>query len=198
MKIERRDGAGDAHQREDLGEVDRERGESGMTGELRVKCLRDSAVLPVRGTAGAAGYDISAASGCVIPARGKGTVDTGLAVSLPPGTYARIAPRSGLAYRHFIDVGAGVVDSDFRGEIKVILFNHSAEDFRVQAGDRIAQLILEHIDTPPVRKVTVLDGTDRGDDGFGSTGMHSFVQSTHKNEKREKKKSPSPSEPRSQ
>ena len=121
-----------------------------MTGELRVKCLRDNAVLPVRGTAGANGYDISVASGCVIPTHGKGSVDTSLAVLLPPGTYARIAPRSGLAYRHFIDVGVGIVDSDFQGEIKVILFNHSMEDFLVQAGDRIAQLILEHIDTPPV------------------------------------------------
>ena len=138
------------HQREDLGEVEREREESGMTGELRVKCLRDNAVLPVRGTARAAEYDISAASGCVIPAHGKGSVDTGLAVLLPPGTYARIAPRSGLAYQHFIDVGVGFVDSDFRGEIKVILFNHSVEDFLVQAGDQIAQLILECIDTPPI------------------------------------------------
>ena len=138
------------HQREDLGEVDRERKELGMTGELRVKCLRDNAVLPVRGTTRAVGYDISAANGCVIPAHGKGSVDTGLAVSLPPGTYARIAPRSGLVYQHFIDVGAGVVNSDFRGEIKVILFNHFVEDFPVQAGDRITQLILELIDTPPV------------------------------------------------
>ena len=198
VETEGRDGAGDMHQREDLGEVDREREESGMTGELRVKCLRDNAVLPIRGTVGAAGYDISAASGCVIPAHGKGSVDTGLAVSLPPGTYARIAPRSGLAYRHFIDVGAGVVDSDFRGEIKVILFNHFVEDFPVQAGDRIAQLILERIDTPPVQKVAVLEDTDRGNDGFGSTGTHSFVQSTQKNQKGKKKKSPSPSHPRSQ
>ena len=113
VETERRDGARDMHQREDLGEVDREREESGMTGELRVKCLRDNAVLPVRGTAGAAGYDISVASECVIPAHGKGSVDIGLAVSLPLGTYAQIAPRLGLAYQHFIDVGAGVVDSDF-------------------------------------------------------------------------------------
>ena len=77
-------------------------------------------------------------------------MDTGLAVSLPLGTYARIAPRSGLAYRHFIDVGVGIVDSDFQGEIKVILFNHFVEDFLDQAGDRITQLILERIDTPPV------------------------------------------------
>ena len=86
------------HQREDLGEVDKERGELGMIGELSVKCLWDNAVLPIRGTAGAAGYDISVASGCVIPAHRKGSVDTGLAVLLPLGTYARIAPRSGLAY----------------------------------------------------------------------------------------------------
>ena len=175
VETEGRDGARDMHQREDLGEIDTERGESGMTGELRVKCLRDNVVLPVRGIVGPARYDINAASRCVIPAHGQGSVDTGLAVLLPPGTYAQIAPHSGLAYRHFIDVGAGVVDLDFRGEIKVILFNHSVEDFPVQAGDQIVQLILESIDTPLVQKVTVLEDTDRGSDGFGSTGMQSFV-----------------------
>ena len=110
----------------------------------------------------------------------KGIVDTGLAALLPPGTYAQISPQLGLAYWHFIDVGAGVVDSDFRGEIKVILFNHSPEDFPIQAGDQIAQLILELIDTPLVQKVAVLDDTDCGDGGFGSTGMHSCIQSTPK------------------
>ena len=151
-ETEGRDGVGNMHQREDLGEVDREREELGMTGELRVKCLWDNAVLPVRGTAGAAGYDISAASGCVIPGHGKESVDIGLAVLLPPGTYTRIAPQSGLAYRHFIDVKASIVDSDVRGEIKVILFNHSVKDFPVQVGDRIAQLILECIDTRPSKR----------------------------------------------
>ena len=155
-------------------------------------------MLPVRGTTGAVGYDISVASGCVIPTHGKGSVDTGLVVLLPPGTYAQIAPQSGLAYWHFIDVGVGVVDSDFRGEIKVILFNHSMEDFIVQAGDQIAQFILERINTPPIRKVAVLEDTDRGDGGFGSTGTHSFDQSTPKNKKGKKKKNPSPSKPRSQ
>ena len=143
---------------------------TGETGELQVKLLRGNAVLPSRGSAGAAGYDLCAASNCIIPSRSKGIVVTGLAVSLPPGTYARIAPRSGLAIRNFIDVGAGVVDSDYRGEIKVILFNHSAEDFVVQAGDRIAQLILKRIETPQVKKVAALDDTDRGARGFGSTG----------------------------
>ena len=120
----------------------------------------------------------TAASNCIIPSRGEGTVGTGLVVSLPPGTYARIAPRSGLAIRNFIDVWAGVVDSDYRGEIKVILFNHSAEDFAVQAGDRIAQLILEKIETPQVKKVAALDDTDRGAGGFGSTGTKQLTQSS--------------------
>ena len=91
-------------------------------------------------------------------------------MSLPLGTYACIAPRSRLAIRNFIDVGVGVVDSDYQGEIKVVLFNHSAEDFAIQAGDRIAQLILERIKTPQVKKVVALDDTDRGAGGFGSTG----------------------------
>ena len=92
-------------------------------------------MLPMQGSAGAAGYDLCAASNYIIPSRGKETIEIGLAVSLPPGTYARIAPRSGLAVKNFINVGARVVDSDYRGEIKVVLFNHSVEDFTVQAGD---------------------------------------------------------------
>ena len=104
-------------------------------GELHVKILWENVVLPVRGSAGAAGYDLCVAGSCVIPSRGKGTMETGLAVALPSGTYAHIAARSTLAIRNFIDIGVGVVDSDYQGEIKVILFNHSAEDFKVQVGD---------------------------------------------------------------
>ena len=95
-------------------------------------------MLPTRGSAGAAGYDICVASSCVIHSRGKGTVETSLAVSLPLGTYARIAPHSGLAAKNFIDVGAGVVDLGYQGKIKVVLFNRSAKDFAVQVGDQIA------------------------------------------------------------
>ena len=84
-------------------------------------------------------------------------METRLVVALPTGTYARIAPRSGLAIRNFINVGARVVDSDYRGEIKVVLFNHSVEDFNVQASDRIAQLILERIETPQVKKVATVE-----------------------------------------
>ena len=95
-------------------------------------------MLPVRGSAGAAGYDLCVAGSCVIPSRGKGTVETGLVVALPLGTCARITPRSGLVIRNFIDVGARAVDSDYQGKIKVVLFSHSTEDFKVQVGDWIA------------------------------------------------------------
>ena len=98
---------------------------------------------------------------------------TGLSISFPTGLYARIAPRSGLALKKFIDVGAGVVDADYRGEVGVVLFNHGDQDFEVKMGDRIAQLILEKIDTPPVEEVQGLDDTVRGTGGFGSTGVKS-------------------------
>lgn len=83
---------------------------------------------------------------------------------------ARAAPRSGLAWKHFIDVGAGVIDEDYRGNVGVILFNHGDGDFIVKCGDRIAQLVLERISTPDVVLVDSLDETDRAACGFGSTG----------------------------
>ena len=150
-----------------------EQGEPVQTEVLRVKCLRENAVLPKRGSEGAAGYDLNASCSCVIPSRGKGLVQTGLAISLPPGVYARIAPRSGLALKKFIDVGAGVVDSDYRGELGIVLYNHSEDNFKVNEGDRVAQLILEKIKTPVVQKVQTLDQTDRGARGFGSIGVQS-------------------------
>ena len=98
---------------------------------------------------------------------------TGLSISFPAGLYARIAPRSGLALKKFMDVGAGVVDADYRGEVGVVLFNHGDQDFEVKMGDRIAQLILEQISTPEVVEVSGLDETVRGTGGFGSTGIES-------------------------
>ena len=96
---------------------------------------------------------------------------TGLAITIPEVTHARIAPRSGLAVKQFIDVGAGVVDADYRGEVGVVLFNHADDDFRIRQGDRIAQLILERIKTLAVEVVDELDDTSRGTAGFGSTGI---------------------------
>ena len=92
-------------------------------------------------------------------------------MAIPSGCYGRIAPRSGLAWKHSIDVGAGVVDEDYRGNVCVILFNLSDDDFCVQRGDRIAQLICERIAKTQLIECSQLDDTDRQDKGFGSTGV---------------------------
>ncbi|KAL3639202.1 hypothetical protein CASFOL_017109 [Castilleja foliolosa] len=138
---------------------------------LRVKKLSDKAILPSRGSPFSAGYDLSSATETKVPSRGKALIPTDLSIAIPHGTYARIAPRSGLAWKHSIDVGAGVIDADYRGPIGVILFNHSDVDFEVKHGDRIAQLIIEKILTPVVTEVDDLDSTVRGSGGFGSTGI---------------------------
>ncbi|KAG2498193.1 hypothetical protein HYH03_003947 [Edaphochlamys debaryana] len=139
--------------------------------KLLVKKLSDKATLPKRGSAGAAGYDLSSAEDTVVPARGKAIVKTDIAIRVPKGTYGRVAPRSGLAVKNFIDTGAGVIDEDYRGNVGVVLFNHSDKDFEVKVGDRVAQLILERIVVPDVDEVEELDATDRGANGYGSTGV---------------------------
>ena len=139
---------------------------------MKVKRLVNHAKLPIRGSSGAAGYDLHAAEKCVIPANARGVVKTGIAIEIPEGLYARIAPRSGLSVKKSIDVGAGVVDRDYRGEIGVVLINHSSKDFEVNVGDRIAQMILEQIKTPEVEEQADLDQTERGEKGFGSTGTN--------------------------
>ncbi|KAG4200183.1 hypothetical protein ERO13_A05G194800v2 [Gossypium hirsutum] len=138
---------------------------------LKVKKLSEKAVLPSRGSPLAAGYDLSSATDTKVPARGKALIPTDLSIAIPEGTYGRVAPRSGLAWKHSIDVGAGVIDADYRGPLGVILFNHSDVDFEVKVGDRIAQLIIEKIMTPDVLEVDDLDSTSRGAGGFGSTGV---------------------------
>ncbi|KAL2433772.1 Deoxyuridine 5'-triphosphate nucleotidohydrolase [Exophiala dermatitidis] len=137
---------------------------------LLVKKLSPDATTPTRGSAFAAGYDLYASKPTTVPARGKTLVSTDLAIATPEGTYGRVAPRSGLASKHFIDTGAGVIDADYRGEVKVLLFNHSDVDFQVNKGDRIAQLVLERIYTPEIVEVENLEESVRGAGGFGSTG----------------------------
>ncbi|XP_004291884.1 PREDICTED: deoxyuridine 5'-triphosphate nucleotidohydrolase [Fragaria vesca subsp. vesca] len=146
-------------------------GDVSETNYFRVKKLSEKAILPSRGSPLSAGYDLSSATETKIPARGKALVPTDLSIAVPKGTYARVAPRSGLALKHSIDVGAGVIDADYRGPVGVILFNHSDVDFEVKVGDRIAQLIIEKIITPDVMEVEDLDCTVRGEGGFGSTGV---------------------------
>lgn len=139
--------------------------------QLQVKRLDKAAKLPVLGSANAAGYDLHALSGATVPARGKVLVSTGLAFAIPVGNYGRIAPRSGLAAKHSIDVGAGVIDADYRGEVKVLLFNLSDTDFAINEGDRIAQMIIEKYTPTDLVEMDELEETNRGAGGFGSTGV---------------------------
>jgi len=138
---------------------------------LPCKRLTELATLPARGSALAAGYDLFGAYAATVPPRGKALVKTDIAMAIPEGFYGRVAPRSGLTWKKSLDVGAGVIDADYRGNVGVILFNHSDEAVELAAGDRIAQLILEAIITPDVVEVDDLDATVRGADGFGSTGV---------------------------
>lgn len=139
---------------------------------LQIKLLSETAKVPSRGSPASAGLDLSASTDAVIPPRGKALVKTGLQMRIPIGCYGRVAPRSGLALKKFIDVGAGVIDADYNGEVGVILFNFSDEEFVIKTGDRIAQLIIERISMAPVIVVDNIDETKRGSGGFGSTGVN--------------------------
>jgi len=138
--------------------------------ELRVKKLVQDAIIPTRGSGGAVGYDLYSVDEVVLPPSQRTLVGTGVAVVLQMKVYGRVAPRSGLTVKHGIHVGAGVIDPDYTGEIKVALFNLGDGPFEVKKGDRIAQLILERCETPYVREITEMSETQRGDGGFGSTG----------------------------
>jgi len=137
---------------------------------LQVAKLTDKAIIPTKGSAAAAGYDLYSAYDYTIPARGKVLAKTDVQVRVPRGTYGRVAPRSGLAWKHHIDIGAGVVDEDYRGNLGVVMFNHAEAEFTVKAGDRIAQLVCERIAHPEIQELASLDATERGEGGFGSTG----------------------------
>jgi len=138
---------------------------------LLVKKLNGSAYVPALGSPLAAGYDMCSSVDTTIKCGCRGLVDTGIAFTVPYGTYGRIAPRSGLAVKKGIQVGAGVIDRDYTGEVKVVLFNHGEEDFEIKKGDRIAQLIIEQIEMPEIKIVSELLVTERGEGGFGSTGV---------------------------
>lgn len=136
---------------------------------LRFKQLDPRAVLPRRGSALAAGLDICAIEDVEIQPKQRAMARTGLAIAIPPGFYGRVAPRSGLAAKIGLDVLAGVIDSDYRGEICCILYNTGDEPILLPAGSKICQLIVEQIITPEATWVNDLEETARGAAGFGST-----------------------------
>jgi dUTP pyrophosphatase len=142
-----------------------------MTNTLKFLKLHPQATLPTRGSRHAAGLDLYSIEDVMFDAGARAAVRTGLAVAIPFGFYGRVAPRSGLAVRHGLDVLAGVIDSDYRGEIVCALVNHGAEAFELKAGQRMAQLIVEAIITPDPLWADALDETMRGAGGFGSTGI---------------------------
>lgn len=131
--------------------------------------LATGAIMPTRGTYGSAGYDLYAIEDVTINRFKFIPVSTGVSMAIPAGHYGRIAPRSGLAVKHGVMVGAGVIDSDYRGEIKVALATLNGV-YEFKKGDRIAQVIIEPVVTPELTTVDSLDDSERGDGGFGSTG----------------------------
>lgn len=139
---------------------------------FKIARVHPDAKIPVRKFYGDAGLDLCSAENVTIPAHTRQLVSTGLKIQIPSDCYARIAPRSGLAV-NYIDVGAGVVDSSYFGTLKVLVINNSNNPFPISVGDRIAQMVLEKIYNESFQEVKEeeLKQTERGEGGFGSTGI---------------------------
>lgn len=137
---------------------------------MKVELLTSTAKAPERKSEQAAGYDLYLDEDITIFPDERKLVKTGIALAIPEGYYGRIAPRSGLAVKKYIDIGAGVIDSDYRGEVKVLLVYSGKEILSLKRGERVAQLILEKITLPEIEIVSTLNDTVRGKNGFGSTG----------------------------
>ena len=137
--------------------------------QLKFKKLESAARCPARANESDAGYDLFSTESCVIQPMERKVISVGISVEIPEGYYGRVAPRSGLAVKRGGDVLAGVIDSGYRGEI--ILKFDATGDFHYNVGDRVGQLML--MENPSIHFVEVvnLPGSDRGDGGFGSTGL---------------------------
>ena len=143
-----------------------------ISSKLLVNKLDPNAILPERKSDGAAGYDICCLEKrVVIPPNSRKLISTGLSFTVPEGTYGQLAPRSGLSTMG-VNIGAGIIDRDYTGEVKVLLFNHTLEKVYINEKDRIAQLIIKKIELPVVEEVDSLESTNRGNKGFGSTGKN--------------------------
>jgi dUTP pyrophosphatase len=137
---------------------------------LKFRKLHEKATLPTRGSRFAAGLDLYSVERLTIQAGERAVAATGLSVAIPEGFYGRVAPRSGLAIKQGLDVLAGVIDSDYRGEIRCALINLGSAPVIIEVGQRVAQLIIEAIATPEPAWADELEETARGAGGFGSTG----------------------------
>lgn len=132
----------------------------------------DGVTLPAYATPGSSGMDVRAAEAAVIKAGDRGCVGTGLYLEMPLGCEAQVRPRSGLALKHGVTVlnSPGTIDSDYRGEVRIILVNHGKEDFKIEPGDRIAQIVFATVTQVELVRSVELDETERSSGGFGSTG----------------------------
>ncbi len=141
--------------------------------ELPIRRLHEGAVLPSRAYGGDAGLDLAAAEPAELAAGARATIGTGLAIALPDGLAGLVLPRSGLASKHGIGVlnAPGLIDSGYRGEVRVILHNHGPDTFRVEPGMRIAQLVLVAVEDVTLVEVDDLPQSERGEGGHGSSGL---------------------------
>ncbi|MEH6827293.1 dUTP diphosphatase [Parasphingorhabdus sp.] len=143
--------------------------------DIAVKRLDHAGDLPLPSyeTAGSAGMDVRAAEELAIAPGKRGLIGTGFAFAIPAGYEIQVRPRSGLALKKGVSIPntPGTIDSDYRGELKVILINHGEEDFVIQRGDRIAQIVVAPVQRGILNEVADLDETQRGSGGFGSTGV---------------------------
>jgi len=137
---------------------------------IKLSKVSDKAIFPTRGSEGAAGWDLYSVDSAYIGTGERQLIDTGIASEFSDHIGGFIKPRSGLAYKHGIDVLAGVIDSDFRDSIKILLINHGDQPFVVSPGDRIAQIVFTMVLHNVVEHDGQVSETERGTGGFGSTG----------------------------
>jgi dUTP pyrophosphatase len=140
---------------------------------LKIKKLNQNAIIPKYQTSESAGFDLHSMIDITLKPMQRALIPTGLAFEIENGYEVQIRPRSGLAYKHGITVlnSPGTIDSDYRGEIKVLLINLSNEDFKINTGDRIAQAVVAPVTKAEIIQTDSLSQTTRGEGGFGSTGV---------------------------
>lgn len=136
---------------------------------MKIKLL-ENGIMPTRATNGSAGYDIYSPIDVVVPARGKIVVQSNICLEIPQGYAVDIRSRSGLAFKSDIEAFHGLIDSDFRGSLGILLRNFGDKDVEIKKGERMAQFIIQSVSTPDLEIVEELSDTDRGQNGFGSTG----------------------------
>ena len=139
--------------------------------KLLVKKLDPGAIIPTKANRSDAGYDLYALNGAIIDKHTHKLIKTGISMAIPEGHVGLIWPRSGMAYKYGLDVFAGVIDSGYRGDIGVILYNSQYNSYEINKGDRIAQILIQKVEDFDLVEVEDLDSTERNSGGFGSSGV---------------------------